>query len=137
MPTDQLTEDDVLRAAATVVEAFGATDTRRYFDCFTADATFVFHGEDQRLDSRPAYEELWARWLQDGWRVTECLSSNQRVQLLGGTAVFTHDVLTTTTTDDVSDTSRERETIVFHRVGDAVKAVHEHLSPVPPMISRK
>lgn len=131
MSGHHLTEDDVLRAASTVVEAFGATDTPTYFASFTEDATFVFHGEDRRLDSRAAYEELWAGWLADGWRVTECLSSNPRVQILGEAAIFTHDVRTTTTTGGVSDTSHERETIVFHRVGDAVKAVHEHLSPAP------
>ena len=53
------------------------------------------------------------------------------MQLLGDTAVFTHDVTTTTAVGGVSDTTRERETIVFRRSGTTLRAVHEHLSPVP------
>ncbi|MHA7208458.1 nuclear transport factor 2 family protein [Arthrobacter sp. MDT1-65] len=131
MPNEFLTDEDVLTAATALVDAFRATDTRAYFGSFAEDATFVFHTEQRRLDSRAAYEQLWAGWLADGWRVTGCISSNPRVQLLGDTAVFTHDVRTTTSVDGVSDTTRERETIVFRRSGTAVEAVHEHLSPIP------
>jgi ketosteroid isomerase-like protein len=131
MPDENLTDDDVLEAATALVAAFRATDTRAYFDSFAEDATFVFHTEQRRLDSRADYERLWDGWIADGWRVTECISSNPRVQLLGDTAVFTHDVRTTTALDGASDTTRERETIVFRRSGTALKAVHEHLSPVP------
>lgn len=131
MPNENLTDEDVLAAATALVDAFRTTDTRAYFGSFTEDATFVFHTESRRLDSRAAYEQLWAGWLADGWRVTECISSNPRVQLLGDTAVFTHDVTTTTAVGGVSDTTRERETIVFRRSGTTLRAVHEHLSPVP------
>ncbi|MHA7286969.1 YybH family protein [Arthrobacter sp. MDT3-44] len=131
MTGTHLTEEDVTRAAAVLVDAFRATDTRAYFDCFAEDATFVFSTEDRRLDSRGAYEQLWAEWLAAGWRVTACSSSNPRVQLLGDVAIFTHDVRTTTSTAGVPETTHERETIVFHRSGGAVRAVHEHLSPVP------
>ncbi len=131
MTEDTLTEGDVLHAAATLVAAFRATDVRAYFDCFTEDATFVFHTEPDRLDTRQSYEELWAKWIAAGWHVTNCVSSNRRVQLFAATAVFTHDVRTTTSTGGLTESTRERETIVFHRFGSAVKAVHEHLSPVP------
>ncbi|MHA7189258.1 nuclear transport factor 2 family protein [Arthrobacter sp. MDT2-16] len=131
MPNENLTEDVVLTAATALVAAFRATDTRAYFDSFAEDATFVFHTEQHRLDTRAAYEQLWAGWVAEGWRVTGCISSNQRVQLLGETAVFTHDVETTTAAAGVSTTTRERETIVFRRSGADVVAVHEHLSPVP------
>lgn len=131
MTGTELTEEEVLTAAAGVVAAFGATRTRAYFDCFTEDATFVFHTEARRLDSRADYEQLWAGWLDDGWQVTACFSSNQRVQLMGPVAVFTHDVQTTTSTGGVPETTQERETIVFRRLPTGILAVHEHLSPTP------
>lgn len=131
-PREQdLTEKDVLTAAAHLVAAFRATDTQSYFASFTEDATFVFHTEDRRLGSRAEYEELWGGWLDEGWRVTECISNGPRVQLLDGTAVFSHDVTTTTSTGGSSITTHERETIVFHRTDAGIKAVHEHLSPGP------
>lgn len=130
-PTPDLTDAEVLAAADAVVAAFRAMDTQAYFDCFAEDATFVFHTEQGRLGSRRAYEELWATWLADGWRVTECISGNPRIQLLGATAVFTHDVRTTTSIGGTTETTRERETIVFHRSNGSVEAVHEHLSPTP------
>lgn len=126
-----LTEGDVLRAATALVKAFGDTDTAAYFECFAEEASFVFHTEVARLDSRSEYERLWGSWLAEGWRVTECTSRNRAVQLLGAVAVFAHDVQTTTTTGGIVSTTEERETIVFRRIGDDVKAVHEHLSPAP------
>ncbi|MBG6181655.1 YybH family protein [Arthrobacter sp. CAN_A1] len=124
-----LTQEDVEVAAAGVVAAFSQTDTETYFASFSPDATFVFHTEDRRLEQRADYEALWQSWLVEGWRVTECLSSNQSIQLLGDTAVFCHDVLTTINT---GETTLERETIVFHRDdAGSLLAVHEHLSPLP------
>lgn len=132
-PRGLLTEQEVRAAAAALVDAFRATDTRAYFNCFSEDATFVFHTEHGRLDSRAEYEALWAGWHADGWRVTECISSRARVQLLGETAVFTHDVLTTTSVAGTPETTSERETIVFHRRDGGIEAVHEHLSPTPAL----
>ena len=60
MPNENLTDDVVLTAATALVAAFRATDTRAYFDSFAEDATFVFHTEQHRLDTRAAYEQLWA-----------------------------------------------------------------------------
>jgi ketosteroid isomerase-like protein len=131
MTQTALTEEEVLKAAAGLVAAFGGTQTRAYFDCFTEDATFVFHTEARRLDSRADYEQLWAGWLDDGWRVTACVSSNQGVQLMGPVAVFTHDVHTTTSIGGVPEATQERETIVFRRLPTGILAVHEHLSPTP------
>ena len=124
-----LTEQDIELAAASIVTAFSQTDTSTYFTAFAPDATFAFHTEPNRLDSKAAYEQLWQSWLAEGWRVTECLSSNPLIQLLGDTAVFCHDVKTTINT---GETTLERETIVFHRdASGTVLAVHEHLSPLP------
>ncbi|MHA7141480.1 YybH family protein [Arthrobacter sp. CAL618] len=124
-----LTHDDVAAAAAHVVAAFSRTDTATYFASFSPDATFVFHTENRRLERRSEYEALWQSWLAEGWQVTECLSSNPSIQLLGDTAVFCHDV---TTTFNTGETTVERETIVFHRSDDgSILAVHEHLSPLP------
>lgn len=126
-----MNQEDVLAAADELVAAFAATDTAAYFACFSPDATFVFHPEGSRLDSRAAYEAVWANWLDAGWRVVSCTSSHRLVQLFGDVAVFTHTVRTTTSDGGVETTSDERETIVFTRDGDRLLAVHEHLSPVP------
>lgn len=130
-PQEVLTDDEVLAAADALVAAFRATDTEAYFRCFAPDATFVFHPEPRRLEDRAAYEELWAGWIADGWRVTDCISSDPRVQVFGTTAVFSHHVRTTTSVGGAGETTSERETIVFRRRGSSIEAVHEHLSPAP------
>jgi ketosteroid isomerase-like protein len=129
--------ESVLAAASEIVDAFAATDGDRYFAAFAPDATFVFHTESERLGDRAAYERLWAEWVEGGWRVVSCTSSDQLVQAFPGGAVFTHAVDTTVDTGDGTESSRERETIVF-RVEEATDAsaprlvaLHEHLSPMP------
>jgi ketosteroid isomerase-like protein len=126
-----LTTDEVLKAADHLVAVFAATDTTGYFDCFAPEATFVFHPEAARLDDRAAYERTWASWLDDGWRVESCASSDRLVQIYGDTAVFSHTVDTVTSVGGEQTATRERETIVFVRTDDGLIAVHEHLSPVP------
>lgn len=123
--------DEVLATAADIVAAFAATDTARYFARFAPEATFVFHPEDARLDSRAAYEELWDSWLHSGWSVASCDSTNPSVQTFPGGAVFAHDVATAVSTPDGDDSYRERESIVFRVDGERLVAVHEHLSPAP------
>ena len=128
--------DSVLAAAASIVEAFAATDGERYFGTFAPDATFVFHTEPERLADRAAYERIWAGWVESGWHVVSCVSSDQLVQPFPGGAVFSHTVDTTVDTGEGTESYRERETIVF-RVADPAHAasgliaVHEHLSPLP------
>ena len=126
-----LTTDAVLAAADRLVEAFAATDTESYFACFDRSATFVFHTEDARLDDRAAYRSLWDGWVGSGWRVEECESSDRLVQLLGECAVLTHLVRTVTSVDGERSTVLERESIVFALLDGEIRAVHEHLSPVP------
>ena len=124
--------NEVLRAADTLVAAFAEGRLDDYFGAFAPDATFVFHTTPGRIDSTDAYRRLWAQWVeQDGFQVDGCASSDRNVQLLGDTAVFTHQVETTVSTHAGSETLRERETIVFNRrSGDGRwLAVHEHLSP--------
>ena len=130
-PAQSLSENDVLEAAAHLVAAFARTDTAEYFAAFAPEATFVFHTEPARLENRTEYEVLWASWLADGWSVTACESTDALVQVYGSSAVFSHTVLTTAGTPGAAATTRERETIVFTRVGDRILAVHEHLSSVP------
>ncbi len=120
----------VAEAAAAIVDAFAATDTARYFAAFAPDATFVFHTEPARLDSRAAYERLWAQWLESGWSVLSCASSDSRVQVFDGGGIFTHTVDTTVHTADGDESYRERETIVFALQHGRLVAVHEHLSPL-------
>jgi len=126
-----MSADQVLAAAASLVDAFGRHDVEAYFGAFRADATFVFHSHPEPLGSRAEYEELWRAWEEDGFRVLSCASSEQRVQALGDVAVFTHRVATRVRAGGVEDRLDERETIVFVRDRDRWLAVHEHLSPVP------
>ena len=125
-------EKDVLAAGAAIVEAFGRHDTERYFSLFAPEASFVFHSTPRRLDNLAAYRAEWASWEKDvGFRVRSCKSSDQKVQLFGDVAVFSHSVRTDLSTKDGETTMHERETIVFHRRDGKWIAVHEHLSLQP------
>jgi ketosteroid isomerase-like protein len=127
------TEEEVLAAAAHLVDAFGRHDTGAYFDCFAPEATFIFYTTPARLASRAEYERLWDQWeREDDFRVVSCQSALQAVQIVGDAAIFSHDVTTTVRTTAGTDTLRERESIVFaHRTDGSWAAVHEHLSPQP------
>jgi len=125
------TEAEVLAAADAIIEAFAATDTDAYFAGFAPDASFVFHPEPARLNSRAEYESLWAGWLASGWRVTACSSSERLVQTFPGGAVFSHTVATSIDSADGPDSYVERESIIFRSVEDGLEAIHEHLSTVP------
>jgi ketosteroid isomerase-like protein len=132
MPAPEVPSHDQVEAAASaIVDAFAATDGERYFAAFAPDATFVFHSEPARLDDRAAYERLWADWVEGGWRVVSCSSSERHVQSFPGGAVFTHSVDTSVETPDGGESYRERETIVFRADDTGLVAVHEHLSPMP------
>ncbi|UOQ61566.1 nuclear transport factor 2 family protein [Leucobacter rhizosphaerae] len=126
------TEAQVLTAADAIVAAFSATDTDAYFAGFSPDASFIFHPEPARLNSRAEYEELWASWLASGWRVVSCASSDRLVQPFPGGAVFSHTVATSIDSADGPDSYVERESIIFRLEGDdRLIAVHEHLSTIP------
>ena len=131
MSTRTPTEEEVAHAASAIVAAFTATDGDLYFAGFAPEATFVFHTEPDRLGARAEYERLWSGWVESGWRVLECESTNRLVQPFPSGAVFSHDVFTRVDTGEAEDAYRERETIVFRVDGDNLLAVHEHLSPAP------
>jgi uncharacterized protein (TIGR02246 family) len=125
-------EQEIRAAAAAIVTAFGHSDRAAYFALFAPDATFIFHTSPRRLNSRAEYEAEWNRWeTEDHFKVLSCTSSDQRVQLLGDTAIFTHSVRTDLSTKQGRSTLLERETIVFNRRGGRWLGVHEHLSPEP------
>lgn len=125
-------DDEILAAAAEIVAAFGSHDPLRYFDGFAMDASFVFYSTPERLESRAAYETLWATWESENqFRVLGCISTNHHVQTGEHFGIFTHDVETMIEMDGLIDTMRERETIVFEKRGIRWLAVHEHLSPRP------
>lgn len=127
-----MSETEVLHAADALVAAFAEGRLDDYFGAFAPDATFVFHTTPGRIDSTDAYRKLWAGWVaEDGFRVERCASTDRKVQLLGDTAVFTHQVETGVSTGSGAETLHERETIVFHRDSADGRwlAVHEHLSP--------
>jgi uncharacterized protein (TIGR02246 family) len=125
--------DEVLRAAAALVDAFGRNDLAAYFACFRPDATFLFHTADRLLTSTEEYRQLWDRWArEDGFRVLECATTDTHVQVLGDVAVLTHSVRTTVSTSAGQEVLRERETIVFSREADGRwLGAHEHLSSAP------
>jgi ketosteroid isomerase-like protein len=91
----------------------------------------MFYTHTERLNSRAAYEQLWAQWeSQDGFKVHGCRSSNQLVQLIGSdAAVFSHLVSSDIEFGGEVSTIAERETIVFAKQNGKWLAVHEHLSP--------
>lgn len=123
--------DEVLAAAAKIVDDFGNHRTTDYFSGFAADATFMFYTHTERLNSRSEYEALWTSWeKEDGFRVHGCRSRAQKVQMLGDSAaVFTHYVESDVEFGGEVSTIAERETIVFEHHGGSWIAVHEHLSP--------
>jgi len=125
------TERQVLEAADRLVGAFGGGRVDDYFASFHPHATFVFYTSGRRLESTAEWRELWDSLQRDeGFRVLDCRSGARRVQDLGETAVFTHDVETRVSTRAGEETLHERETIVFARGEDGGwLAVHEHLSP--------
>lgn len=121
----------VLAAAHKLIRAFSRHDRSEYFRAFSPDASFIFHSTSTVLSTRSDYEKLWAKWEVDlGFKVLGCDSSEQSVQMLGGTAIFQHRVITTVGTKEGVSQVDERETIVFMRTGAGKwLAVHEHLSP--------
>ena len=124
-------KEEVLEAAAKIVADFGSHSTEAYFSGFTEHASFMFYTHTERLNSRAAYEALWAKWeTEDGFRVRGCRSSNQLVQPLGDdAAVFSHLVSSDIEFGGEVSTIAERETIVFSLIDGKWLAVHEHLSP--------
>lgn len=126
--TDVPAETDVLAAADRIIDDFGNHGRDAYFAGFAPEATFLFHNVDHRLESRAAYEKLWAEWETEGFRVRACRSSNRRVQLFGPIAVFSHDVDTESEVAGVAETTQERETIVLALIDGVWLGVHEHLS---------
>ncbi|UKA58398.1 YybH family protein [Arthrobacter sp. FW306-2-2C-D06B] len=125
----QLTPEEVTSAAERIVAAYSAMDEEAYFGSFDPQATFLFHGTPERLNSRDDYEEQWRTWVSEGWKVIGCHSSDPFIQIYGTTAVFSHSVATTTEEQGQRAITEERETIVFTRAGSGgIKAVHEHLS---------
>jgi ketosteroid isomerase-like protein len=125
--------EEVRAAVDTLVAAFGRGDLDAYFDCFSPDATFLFHSTDALLPSTADYRCEWARWQDEqDFGVLDCATSDTVVRMHGDTAVLTHRVRTTVTGSGTTSVLHERETIVFRRQDDGRwLAVHEHLSPAP------
>jgi ketosteroid isomerase-like protein len=126
-------ETEVLNAADRLVAAFARTDASSYFACFADDASFIFHSEIRSRLTKREYAEEWATWVENGWRVDRCESTERQVQMIAAEgALFTHMVRTSTSSSGVSDgETLERETIVFERRNGQLVAVHEHLSLAP------
>lgn len=124
--------DDVLAAAAAIVDDFGHHRTEAYFSRFSDDATFVFYTHTDILSSRAEYQALWSSWeANDGFRVHGCTSTHGAVTLItDASAVFTHLVESSVEFAGDVSTIHERETIVFAQREGRWVAVHEHLSPV-------
>jgi len=121
-------EADALSAVDRIIDNFAHHRRDAYFAGFAPDATFLFHNVDHRLESRQAYETLWADWESEGFQVLSCSSTNRRIQLFGSIAVFSHDVETKVKLAGVAETSRERESIVLGLIDGVWLGIHEHLS---------
>jgi ketosteroid isomerase-like protein len=130
---DPMSEQDPMAFIQSLLDAFAASDSIRYFGHFHPEATFLFYDDAHRIESRKDYEAIWSGWERDAdFRVLDCQSTNQRIQsFANGTAIFTHDVRTTRSLDGVEAVVSERETIVLVRDDDQWTCVHEHLSPYP------
>jgi len=128
MPDTDPNSVAALQAATDLLAAFGAHDSRRYFDAFAPEATFLFHAEPELIASRAGYEAKWADWERDGFQVLSCRSVDPRLDMLtDDVAVYTHTVRTQLA--GVDDELRERETIILRRNADGRwLGVHEHLS---------
>jgi ketosteroid isomerase-like protein len=125
--------DDPMAFVQSLIDAFAASDSARYFAHFHPEATFLFYDNPTRIESRKEYEAMWSDWERDaGFRVLDCASTNRRMQSFPlGAAIFTHDVRTTRSLDGAVSVVFERETIVHVRDGESWTCVHEHLSPHP------
>lgn len=129
---DEIGAAEPLAAADRIIADFGANRVDAYFAGFAPEATFLFHTEPERLESRDDYRRLWDAWVSDsGFEVRGCRSTNRRIQVFGDVAVFTHDVATTVYADGELADSSERETIVLQRREAGWVCIHEHLSPGP------
>ena len=117
----------VQEAYERLMRAFSSANTDEYFDCFHEDASFVFPGEPV-LDSLDSYRSTWSRWQEEGVRFTEVVADDLRIHVVGTSAIVTHRIRTTVEADGTTTVDRERETIVFSRIGGRWLAVHEHLS---------
>lgn len=130
--TDQTKSEKeiVLKTIQRLIEAFGRHDSDAYFAAFSPHATFLFHNMDRLLTSRAEYEKEWKSWEDtEDFRVISCTSSFPNLQIVGSTAIFTHNVSTVVQLNSVEMTNKERETIVFSRDETGTwLAIHEHLS---------
>ena len=125
-------EQGVLQTAAHLVSRFAAHDFDGYFSCFDEKAVFIFHTSPNVLVSKSEYKNEWQKWEKEwGFKVKSCTSANQKVQMFGEVAVFSHEVATTVGTNDGQNSFKERETIVLILISNRWVAVHEHLSPMP------
>lgn len=124
------TNDDAMAAIENLVDAFSRHDKEAYFSCFADDATFLFHNQDRLLTGKAEYEVEWSKWEEeDQFRVLDCKSTKQNLQMIGDVAIFTHWVTTKVRTGSGNDTYNERETIVMNLKQDGQwLAVHEQLS---------
>ncbi len=125
-------QDEVCAVAAALIAAFEANDRDGYFSFFTPGARFIFHTLPDVLESRASYEAEYDRWVrEDGFKVLECTSTHQNVDVFGDSAVFTHQTFTRVQTHAGESAYHERETIVFTHQDGTWVAVHEHLSLLP------
>ena len=125
-------EIDALIAIDTIIDNFARHKREAYFSGFAADATFLFYTVPQRLESRAAYEAIWADWERNsGFQVQNCKSESRRIQVIGSTAIFSHDVDTTLILNGSVRDLKERESIIMERREGAWLGVHEHLSARP------
>lgn len=123
--------DDIRGAAQGIVRAFRNNDEDEYFAGFADDCSFAFHTDPAPLLGADAWREGWRELQASGWRVKDCRTLCDHVQVIGDGGVYLHELETTAGEPGAIETYRERESIVFARRDGRLVAVHEHLSPIP------
>ena len=124
---------EALAAAQAIVAAFGANRVDEYFACFHPDATFDLLRTPSVLASRAEYRAESARWVEDGFEVVSCTSSDQCVRVFGTLAVFTHHVSARACGRRPARRrlASARRSVLARDDDGAWLAVHEHVSLAP------
>ncbi|MHC8304808.1 YybH family protein [Pseudomonas sp. PB3P13] len=133
-----MSDNSVVNALDELLNGYRTNEQYPYFKCFADNATVLLHTSSEVFFSKADFERAWLRLREEhGFKVIDCQSSNCHVTMGDGFAVIIHDVYTSFLYDGEVVLASDRETIVFRR--DNAEGLwlvcHEHLSPMPPLVS--
>ncbi|WP_298338819.1 nuclear transport factor 2 family protein [Ferrimicrobium sp.] len=120
---------EIAASADHVIEAFSRFDRRAYFDSFDPEATVAIYYSPNVMGIEE-YQRLWDDWVNEGFEVLSCESSNRIIQEISNdVGLFVHDVHTEVSQAGEHKVLTERETIVLRKnQSGAWLVIHEHLS---------